>query len=102
MLLAVLNSVVDQLGVLGLLGGGEDERGVGGGILRLVLLDCYTVHVSTFYRCGWRNLLLKSPESQTTVCHRSVKALGQGGKEVAYGAGSFELVERGSHDCGRM
>lgn len=37
--LAVLDGIVDQLGVLGLLGGGEDERGVGGGILGLVLFD---------------------------------------------------------------
>lgn len=39
MLLAVLNGGVNQRRVLGLLGGGEDERGVGCGILGLVLLD---------------------------------------------------------------
>jgi len=38
-LLAVGDSLVDELGVLGLLGGGEDEGGVGGGILRLVLAN---------------------------------------------------------------
>ena len=41
--LAVLHtvgdSIVNELGVLGLLGGGEDEGGVGGGILRLVLAN---------------------------------------------------------------
>ena len=37
--LAVGDGVIDQLGVLGLLGGGEDEGRVGGGILRLVLGD---------------------------------------------------------------
>jgi hypothetical protein len=41
--LAVLHTVgdgiVDELGVLGLLGSGEDEGGVGGGILRLVLAN---------------------------------------------------------------
>ena len=37
--LAVRNRLVDQLRVLGLLGGGEDEGRVGGGILRLVLVD---------------------------------------------------------------
>jgi hypothetical protein len=37
--LGVLNSSVDELGVLGLLGGSEDQRGVGGGILGLVLGD---------------------------------------------------------------
>ena len=39
MLLAVLDSSLDQLLVLLLLGRGEDERGVGGGILGLVLVD---------------------------------------------------------------
>jgi hypothetical protein len=38
-LLAVCDSLVDQLRVLLLLGRGEDEGGVGGGILGLVLLD---------------------------------------------------------------
>jgi hypothetical protein len=33
------DSIVNELGVLGLLGGGEDEGGVGGGILRLVLAN---------------------------------------------------------------
>jgi len=42
-LLAVLDSRVNQLLVLGLLGRGEDERGVGGRILGLVLLDCRKV-----------------------------------------------------------
>jgi len=37
--LAVLNSDVNQLGVFGLLGCGEDERWVGGGILGLVFAD---------------------------------------------------------------
>ena len=37
--LAVLNSSVDQLCILWLLGGGEDEGWVGGGILGLVLVD---------------------------------------------------------------
>ena len=69
MLLAVLNSIVDQLGILGLLGGGEDERWVGGGILRLVLLNGY-IRVSIVLRCKSQHLLLKSPESQTTVCQR--------------------------------
>jgi hypothetical protein len=39
MLLAVRNSGIDQLRVLGLLRGSEDERGVCGRILRLVLVD---------------------------------------------------------------
>lgn len=39
MLLGVVDCGVDQLGVLGLLGGREDQGGVGGGILGLVLAD---------------------------------------------------------------
>ena len=39
MLLSVLNRLVDELGVFGLLGGGEDQRWVGRGILRLILVD---------------------------------------------------------------
>ena len=35
----VCDSIVNELGVLGLLGSGEDEGGVGGGILRLVLAN---------------------------------------------------------------
>lgn len=38
-LLAVRDSLVDELGVLGLLGSGEDEGRVGGGILGLVLAN---------------------------------------------------------------
>ena len=38
-LLAVLDSLINELRILGLLGRSEDERRVGGGVLRLVLLD---------------------------------------------------------------
>lgn len=38
-LLAVGDGLVDELGVLLLLGGCQDEGGVGGGVLRLVLAD---------------------------------------------------------------
>lgn len=44
--LGVGDGIVNQLGVLGLLGSGEDERRVGGGILGLVLVD------------GWERLAL--------------------------------------------
>jgi hypothetical protein len=39
MSLAILHGFVDELGILGLLRGGEDERWVGGGVLGLVFLD---------------------------------------------------------------
>lgn len=41
LLLAVSESSVNQLGVLGLLGGSQDQRGVGGGILGFVLVDSW-------------------------------------------------------------
>jgi len=44
--LAVLNSNVYQLGIFWLLGRGEDEGGVGCGILRLVLADSCGISVS--------------------------------------------------------
>lgn len=40
-LLSVGNGGLDELGVFGLLGGGEDQRGVGRGILGLVLSNGY-------------------------------------------------------------
>ena len=39
LLLAGSDGGVDEAGVLGLLGGSQDQRVVGGGILRLVLVD---------------------------------------------------------------
>lgn len=39
LLLGPVDGNVDQLGVLGLLGGGKDQGGVGGGILGLVLAN---------------------------------------------------------------
>ena len=45
--LAVGNGSIDQSGVLGLLGGSQDQGGVGGGILGLVLAD------------GWRNVSMR-------------------------------------------
>lgn len=53
MALAVLNSDVNQLGVFGLLGCGEDERWVGGGILGLVFANGCGISVFAFgYRIG--------------------------------------------------
>ena len=39
LLLGVVDGSIRELGVLGLLGGGQDQGRVGGGILRLVLAD---------------------------------------------------------------
>ena len=38
-LLSIGDSIVNQLGVVGLLGSSQDQRGVGGGISGLVLSD---------------------------------------------------------------
>jgi hypothetical protein len=76
-LLAVLDSGVDQLGVFGLLGSREDQGRVGGGILRLVLADgCETSAIiliafrqlfSIVKSAERKNILAKSPESHTTT-----------------------------------
>lgn len=55
LLLAVGDGGIDQLGVLGLLGGGQDERRVGGGILGLVLANgCWNrgFLISFLFRCN--------------------------------------------------
>lgn len=41
-LLSIGDSIVDQPGIAGLLGGSQDQRGVGGGISGLVLSNGYT------------------------------------------------------------
>lgn len=68
--LGVLDGVIDQLGVLGLLGGGEDEGGVGGSILRLVLGDgCIRrVSVSSMVECiGWQASVRVGFEASTVA-----------------------------------
>jgi hypothetical protein len=65
LLLAVGNSIVDELSIVGLLGGSEDQGGIGGGILGLVLgngclssvsalkwKDCESVLTSKVTCCG--------------------------------------------------
>lgn len=53
LLLGVGNGIVNQLSILGLLGGGEDERRVGGGILGLVLVNgCEMVSIFFFERAS--------------------------------------------------
>lgn len=51
-LLSVSDGNIHKLGVLGLLGRSEDQGGVGGGILRLVLADS-CLDVSMKHRGGW-------------------------------------------------
>lgn len=102
MLLAVLDSNVHQFRIFGLLGGGEDEGRVGGGILGLVLLDGYK-------RGQWRSsneeellfLLAKSPESQTTVCFDGQSTENPIARHwrATHSASGLQLVERRSHDC---
>jgi hypothetical protein len=53
LLLAVGNGGVDESGILGLLGSSQDQGGVGGGILGLVLADGCGTLAST-YRHSWR------------------------------------------------
>ena len=66
MFLAIFDRRVNQLGIFGFLGSGEDEGGVGGSILRLVLFDGCGILAAVPQL--WTGVaLLKSPESQTTV-----------------------------------
>jgi hypothetical protein len=54
LVLHLCNSGIEERSVLGLLGGGQDERGVGGGILRLVLADgCSSVSRYLAQSRGW-------------------------------------------------
>lgn len=48
--LAVSNSFVNELAILGLLGGGKNQGGVGGSILGFVLGDGYTSYQCVSYR----------------------------------------------------
>lgn len=86
-LLAVRDRLVDELRVLGLLGGLEDEGRVGGGVLRLVLVDGGEVTAVADDSLG-ENVLVSGSAGRMTPRSRT------------YGAGGFELVERRRHDCG--
>ena len=44
-LLAICNSVINELGIFGFLGSGEDEGRIGGSVLGLVLSDCLVLLV---------------------------------------------------------
>jgi hypothetical protein len=97
-LLAVGDSIVDELGVLGLLGGGEDEGRVGGGILRLVLANGGEVTGVAHDGLPRRELsvfvlVVKGSDDSAVMIARVNSSIG------TYGAGVLELVERGRHDC---
>jgi hypothetical protein len=96
-ILAILNRRINQLGVFGFLGSREDEGGIGGGILRLVLLNCYATLAQTRSRGRAEltekvagvadNGLLTSVSTQISSERR------EGGVE-AYGASGLELLKR--------
>lgn len=90
-LLSVLDGFVNELGVLGLLGSGEDQGGVGGRILRLVLLNGVEVTgvADDGLIRGSRWLALGAPGDEINS--------GCGCGRRAYGAGGLELVERRRH-----
>lgn len=113
LLLTVGNSSVNEGSVLGLLGSGQDQGGVGGGILGLVLADgCGTLlanlargsillvcHVDSIRR---RHILAKSPVNRVLVessMHASWEIGEHGHTRVADhdGASGLELLKRGRH-----
>ena len=81
-LLSVCNSLIDELGVFGLLRGGEDQRWVGGGILWLVLANG-----SKVTRVADDSLSL----NQRLFSYADVDWQRVG--RVTYGASGLELVE---------
>ena len=97
MFLAVFDGEVDQLGVLGLLGGSEDEGGVGGGVLRLVLVDGGEVAgvaddglaVPSVSDCS-------SPGDVASGRSRVLRVVV--GEGEAYRARLLQLLKRGYHD----
>lgn len=85
--LSVLDSVVNKLGILGLLRGCQDQGRVGGGILRLVL-----VNGSKVTGVADNNL-----ESALAMCRHLTPP--RGFSELGtYGASGLELIERARHD----
>lgn len=66
--LSVLNGGIDEGGVLRLLGGSENERGVGGGLAEVLGGGFWRELVGNRTSCGlYLAIVAKSPESQTTV-----------------------------------
>lgn len=111
------NGSVDECGVLGLLGGSQDQGGVGGSILGLVLADS-CVLLAIAHNCrprksgrrrpcrsrgidGWGYILAKSPRKCVSVdlsiyvnsVRRELTRVADDG-----GAGGLKLLERGRHD----
>ena len=93
--LSILDSHIHQLGILRLLGCGEDEGWVGSGILWLVLLNSCSLSVLMPLEHRMNNILLKSPESQTTVYskHQRLMLGSIIGGAVAYSASGLELFQ---------
>lgn len=89
--LAVGDRGVDELGVLRLLGGSEDQRWVGGGILGLVLVDGRKV-TGVADDDLFERMLAAVAFSKRSAGSGSVETL-----KVTYGAGGLQLVETVRH-----
>lgn len=96
-LLSVCNSLVNELRILGLLRRGEDQRGVGGGILRLVLANGRKVTRVADDSLQRRRLVSAGSNADGADVDRR-RWWWWWGKRCTYGASGLELVERGSHD----
>jgi hypothetical protein len=89
LLLTLLNGSVDQAGIFGLLGSSEDEGGVGGSILGLVLVNGGKV-------TGVANdNLIERIWLARASFEENARAAFKGG--VAYGASGLELFKRRRH-----
>jgi hypothetical protein len=93
MALSVLNGLVDELGILRLFRGGEDQRGVCGRILRLVFLDCCCVLAHERMN-GLIDLTVEVTgvaDNGLSTCQFTLPGTAE--SVEAYGAGGLELIE---------
>lgn len=96
MFLAILNGMVNQLGIFWFLGCGEDQRGIGGGILWLVLFDSCCMSVWTMEDSSIVRLTVEiSGVANNDLCRKSVAVVGMSmvGQSLAYCARFFQLIK---------
>ena len=93
--LAILDGLVDELSVLRLLRGGEDQRRIGGGVLWLVFGD--GGKVTRIADNGLQNVRNRVREEATKTLELDAA------ESMTYSARGFQLIERARHDgCYRI
>ena len=82
MFLSILDRSIDQFCIIRLLRGSEDERGIGGRILRLVFADCLSLGQGVMpleEQCRWNDQRAKDAYLQSHLCCPSVMSQSQVG-----------------------